>query len=582
MVDLVVNPTPTIACISNGTKNYLIGEYANVNGAWGPFVGTTTRYLYWEISKATGRLSRSSTTLSPVIAPAAPLAPQINQMWWNTLENSMYNWSGNSWVNVLRVLAGTLLNGSVLQPATYSSQVSLTTPAEAGFIMTDGLGSAFKNSAGDFLTTDTDLTSISTGSLVKLDGAQIIVQANEAIPRFSLVYLLGGRASLASGIPPDNETKVPVALITQSAAQNEPVTLNVGGRLVVNEQWNWTPAQIGKTVYCGAAGQITANKPPSLKNMRVGVIMSSNSVLLRFDWETESMSAFSGSSGVMSVLAAAPLTITGTLSNPIVNIQRADTSTDGYIAATDMLRLTAVETGLASKSNIGHTHNIGGVIGLQTSLDGKAPTVHYHVIDDTTGLQLALDGKALTVHSHAIADVTGLQTLLNGKAASIHTHIIADTTGLLAILDGKAPIVHNHAIANVTGLQAILDSLSPTAHTHAIADIAGLQLTLDSKALAVHSHAIADVTGLQLALDSKAALVHTHAIADTPGLQLALDSKSATGHTHALDNLSDVNATAPASNEVLTWSGTEWIAQAIPAAATFTPTLISTTTILGV
>jgi hypothetical protein len=53
-----------------------------------------------------------------------------------------------------------------------------------------------------------------------------------------------------------------------------------------------------------------------------------------------------------------------------------------------------VDTALALKADVGHTHIIGNVTGLQTALDGKASSVHTHIIGDVTGLQTALDGKA--------------------------------------------------------------------------------------------------------------------------------------------------------------------------------------------
>lgn len=90
---------------------------------------------------------------------------------------------------------------------------------------------------------------------------------------------------------------------------------------------------------------------------------------------------------------------------------------------------TTVTTQLAGKSDIGHSHVIGDVTGLQTALDGKQPVgtyaqqVHSHVISEVGGLQAALDGKqaagsyAASSHTHSIANVTGLQSALDGKLA---------------------------------------------------------------------------------------------------------------------------------------------------------------------
>jgi len=199
---------------------------------------------------------------------------------------------------------------------------------------------------------------------------------------------------------------------------------------------------------------------------------------------------------------------------------------------------------------------------------------------DISGLDTALASKAPLVHTHVIADVTNLQTTLNGKAPLVHTHVIADVTNLQTTLDAKAPLVHTHVIADVTNLQASLDAkaslalvstsaagLAPTrpggttaflradgawaAPSFPGGGVTTFPLTINSDGGAAaspatfdgsvartisyntvgaaplnHTHAIANVTGLQAALDSKAASVHTHVITDVTGLQAALDAKA--------------------------------------------------------
>jgi len=138
----------------------------------------------------------------------------------------------------------------------------------------------------------------------------------------------------------------------------------------------------------------------------------------------------------------------------------------------------AVTTGLASKSDTGHTHTQGQVTGLTADLAGKAATVHTHAQADVTGLTGALDGKANTAHSHAQSDVTGLADALDDKADAAHVHAQADVTGLTAALAGKAATAHTHATADVTGLDAALAGKAATAHTHIIGDTTGLSAAL--------------------------------------------------------------------------------------------------------
>lgn len=56
-------------------------------------------------------------------------------------------------------------------------------------------------------------------------------------------------------------------------------------------------------------------------------------------------------------------------------------------------RTADVETALAEKSDIDHTHEIADVTDLQTTLDGKSDEGHGHEIADVNGLQTVLDGK---------------------------------------------------------------------------------------------------------------------------------------------------------------------------------------------
>ena len=85
-----------------------------------------------------------------------------------------------------------------------------------------------------------------------------------------------------------------------------------------------------------------------------------------------------------------------------------------------------------------------------------------------------------------------------------------------------------------------------------------------------------DVTGLQTALNDKADNVHAHVIADVTGLQSALDNKSNAGHTHNLVSLGDVAIVSPNADDVVTWNGSAWVAQAVPTSPPQTFQLVNT------
>ena len=527
-IDISVSPVPVVAAIAFGDVDYLIGEQRSVTNAWGP-LSAGTHYLYWEVNQATGVLTRGSTSLPPVTAASVPPAI-IGQMWFDTVAKVMKEFTGTRWQPVLRVFAGVVNSGAILIPAQFESQVGLNEPCTAGFIMTDGLGKAFKNSQGQFLTTDTPISSIDTGSLVKLQGAQVVVQTNENIPKFSLVYLAGGRAALASSDPSLDGSKAPLAMVTVDAYQNDAVTLVTSGQVVTNEQWDFPGTQIGKALYCSDSGVITTTKPLSWKNVKVGTIMSSNSVLLNFDQETEVPPK---ASGLENVGVTAPLTKTGVVEYPIIGMPRATISNDGFMNANDFARIPALETAVANKSNLGHVHSIAEVTSLQGNLDNKTDVGHLHEITDVNALPAALNNKSDIGHTHVKADITDLQPTLTAINVAIAGKINTITGSA-----GNFPVITSDG--NLVDSSTNSATFAAALHQHAISDVINLSQVLADKSDIGHGHVIADITDLANQLSGKSNVGHGHGIADIALLSDALADKSNVGHGHILANISDV------------------------------------------
>ena len=97
--------------------------------------------------------------------------------------------------------------------------------------------------------------------------------------------------------------------------------------------------------------------------------------------------------------------------------------------ATDLVRKSQLDSGLAGKAASSHAHAVADVTGLQAALDGKlddsqATAFGLSLLDDadaaaartTLGLGTAATSNstafAAAGHAHAIGDVTGLQTAL--------------------------------------------------------------------------------------------------------------------------------------------------------------------------
>jgi hypothetical protein len=377
----------------------------------------------------------------------------------------------------------------------------------------------------------------------------------------------------ASGLNLDaDSSRAPMGIVTAGVIANETVQVVTAGKVVVNEQWNWSQFEIGKSVYCDDVGQMTLTKPSGYKNVRVGIITGNNSILLTFDWETD-IPPQTEHAGIQEIHVNAPITKTGIPAAPMIAITRASQTSDGYLHRDDFWRIVLLEN---QKANINHTHVINDVDGLQSALNTKAELLHTHTQADVQGLPLALANKSDVGHLHAISDITGLSVQLNdittilgskadratgviaGNFAAVngagdyydsglapsnfalagHQHDIDDVNLLQDALDGKSDVGHIHSLSDVTGLESALYGKAETIHYHGYSDIGGLTDALAEKAELEHVHEIAHINGLQLALDSKSDLGHAHSIADVAGLQNTLDSKALAIHVH---EISDVN-----------------------------------------
>ena len=101
-----------------------------------------------------------------------------------------------------------------------------------------------------------------------------------------------------------------------------------------------------------------------------------------------------------------------------------------------------LNSGLATKANVSHTHAQSEVTGLTDALAAKA---------STKALTEGLATKADASHTHAQSDITGLTDALAAKAS---------TTALTEGLAKKADASHTHAQSDITGLTDALALLA--------------------------------------------------------------------------------------------------------------------------
>lgn len=585
-VDLVVNPEPIVATAAFKFANYLISEQSSVKKAWGPLSNGKIHYLYWEINLSTGKVTRGFTTLPCINLPLQPMIAEVGQMWYDQTYNIMKVYDGFSWNNIIRVFAGSYFNKSIA-PQPKCSQVDVNGSFNAGYIKVDAYNNVYVSSDGTFLTSETPL------QMNTENNTSIPALANENIPAFSVIYLVRGRAALASSDLDNFELKAPIAIARGQFAQNESVTLATMGDVITDDRLNYGTIDIGKDLYCNDNGGLTFSKPDTRKYVRVGKVISTNSILVTMDWVTEIVLPSNDS---LEVNGLAPLDIKKFPSSVSISLTRATSTDDGYISAEDFSRIEKLEHALNAKPDFEHTHNVLEINGLQRVLDLKSNISHFHNISEISNLQDALSSMAKADHTHnldelfgvkselqlisaslgkkidkiqfdddkfvivnsdgniinssynfesfapsnhvhSILDIPELASVLSDKSNLSHTHDINMINGLYDILDSKADNLHTQDIDSINGLNEALLNKSDTQHTHGASDISNFEEILDMKANKKHSHDISWINGLQEALDSKSTNNHMHGIGDISGLNIALSSKSNLNHKHKVDDV---------------------------------------------
>jgi hypothetical protein len=217
-------------------------------------------------------------------------------------------------------------------------------------------------------------------------------------------------------------------------------------------------------------------------------------------------------------------------------------------AATDLVRKSQFDSGLATKAALSHGHAIADVTGLQGALDGKlgatANAVSASKLATARTITLAGDLSG-SVSFDGSANVTITAAVVDDS----HAHVIANVDGLQAALDGKAPLTspaltgtpsaptavsgtNTSQVATTAFVQQAIVDFGPgdmlktaydadndgkvdAAEVADAAPWAGITGKPTSFAPASHSHPISQVTSLQAALDAKAALA-SPALTGTP------------------------------------------------------------------
>lgn len=270
-VDLVCDNGPCVFTFAHSNADYLVEELKTISRAWGPISASgVTQYLYWDISLLDGTVTRSYTSVHPFSGTNEPHDPVQDQHWFDMNTNLMKVWNGSKWTIKIRLFAATYSHNGILIPYPRGSQVNLNVPTDAGNILFGKNSYPLRDGDGTFVTTESDLiVGKTSGENVRFDAAQLIFEALENIPKFSLVsYVSPRKAQLGSY---NNIDLLINGIVTQDYYIGE-VGNVISYGLVTNEQWNFSPTEINRPLFCGINGEVTLAPPQIGVSQRIGYV----------------------------------------------------------------------------------------------------------------------------------------------------------------------------------------------------------------------------------------------------------------------------------------------------------------------
>ena len=294
-VDLIISPEPVIFTTAHVSANYLFEESISIPGAWGsgaigsingPLTETgQTQHLFWDINLASGELTRGWTAIQPITHPSEPANPVHDMHWFDTTLCKMRVYKKPSindegyWQDKIRLFAATYTTSGNVTPMPIGSQVGITGGQwNAGNIILGVNNKPLRQSDGTFATTESDLIIYQTsGQNVKFDMVLVYAQASEEIPKFYLVSFKPDRKiALASSTEINNFVS---GIVIEDLYQDDVGQVITNG-VVRNEQWNWTPEQINKPLFCGTSGQVTLTPPAFGVVQQIGFVYDDHSIYL--------------------------------------------------------------------------------------------------------------------------------------------------------------------------------------------------------------------------------------------------------------------------------------------------------------
>ena len=279
-IALYINASSVVITFAHGDTDYLYEEANTIDQAWGPFVQPirTTFWLYWDINDTSGERTFGHTEREPIYSPVRPGQNYIDQHWFDTTNKVMRVYDGYSWVEKLRVFAGTF-NGSSTRSESLGSQPNINDECYAGFILFDDNDlPVVRSNNRKFLTTESQFyTTKSIVGTVSFDTVLFYAQAIEHIPQYSAVsYYNDNSISLATYNDPNY--KAAVGFIRTEVYSTEMACIVTNG-YVTNIEWDFHEPP-STALYLGLYGTLQTFPPTNGFIQKVGTIVSKDTILV--------------------------------------------------------------------------------------------------------------------------------------------------------------------------------------------------------------------------------------------------------------------------------------------------------------
>lgn len=281
-INLIVSPTPTTFTIAHYDQNYLFIEQQSVTHAWGPFAGSNTCWLYWDVDFLTGNLTRSHTYQDPVAQSSPPASPPLDKHWFDTANKIMKVWTGTAWVEKLRVFAATYQNSSTIIYFPLGTQVGISSGSHiAGFPLYDDSGNPVqkfnRNRRGQFIHTESPLASqFSKVANFRIEGSILQAEAMEFIPKYAVVaYKQANKIGICTNV--DAEFPA-VGVVVEDINVGEIRTVVTHGPLT-NEDWNWSVPPM-TPLFVNATGELTTTPPSVISIQHIGYVVGTKTIVV--------------------------------------------------------------------------------------------------------------------------------------------------------------------------------------------------------------------------------------------------------------------------------------------------------------